>query len=362
MIFVANVGFITKVYASELDEYSVDDVQKFLNDNYEYQDIDFRGMVSELIKGDSKNVFRDMAGKVVHNIWMEIIGNKKAVLKIIIIAVISAIFSGFANALSDRQIDETGFYVTYIVITTILIGGFELIVLVAENMVKLVLGYVEVLLPSYILAIGTSVGTATGAGYYETMLISLMAIEYIFLKLILPGIRVYVVILLLNNILKEDMLSKTADIIRILIKWGSKFLIGFVTGINLLQGIMMPAIDNAKGRGIYKLFTALTGSGTRVLVDSIMGSGILIRNAIGISGIIVILCISLIPIVKVAVYILMYRVSAALIQPVSDKRIVESIGGVYKGAELLMKVMMGTVIVLMISIVVVCCMTNQIIV
>lgn len=346
-----------------LEDYDFSEIQEFLNQNSEYQKIDFEGMVREIMTGTSKNVFRDMTGQIIRNICSEIIYNRQAMIKIILLSILSAFFTCFAEAFQTRQITDTGFFVTYTVIITVLIGSFLVFSSVAEEMIRMLLKYMEVLLPAYVLSIGVSVGAATGTGFYEFMLLLILAVDYIFLKLLIPAIKLYVVFVLVNNILKEELMSRTSELLKTGIVWCTRILIGVVVGINIVQSMVMPIADTVKGRGAYRLVSLLPGigNGAKTVTEILMGSGILIKNAIGAAGLVVIVCIAAVPIIKMTVFAFMYRITAAIIEPVSDKRIVKSIGGVYTGAEMLMKVACVTALMFLISIVIVCMMTNKII-
>ena len=320
-------------------------------------------MLNEIMTGTSKNVFKDMAGMIADNVFAEIIYNKNAMTKIIVLAIMSAFFSCFSEAFNTKQITDTGFLITYTVIMTILIASFMVVCSVAEDMINVLLKYMEVILPSYVLAIGTSVGVSTGTGFYEIMIVVMMAVEYIILKMVLPAIKLYVVISLLNNILNEDMMSKTTELIRTFIRWSTKLMMGVVVGVNVVQSMVMPMADMAKGKGIYKVLTFLpgVGNGAKTISEIILGSGVLIKNALGVAGIVIILCIVLVPIIKMLIFSVCYRFTAAIIQPISDKKIVRSISGVYEGSEMLMQIMLTTAMIFMLSIVIICVMTNKII-
>lgn len=363
---VCGINLDIKVYGDEdidLSTYEVDDIQEFVNDEITYSDIDFKEMISEIMTGESKNVFKDMVSKISDNVFAELIYNKKAMSKIIILAIMSAFFTCFSAAFNTKQITDTGFFVTYTVIMTILIASFMVVCSVAEEMIGVLLKFMEVILPSYVLAIGTSVGVGTGTGFYEIMIIVMMAVEYIILKMVIPAIKIYVVISLLNNILNEDMMSKTTELIKTFIRWTTKLMMGVIVGVNVVQSMVMPMADMAKGKGIYKVLTFLpgVGNGAKTISEIMLGCGVLIKNAIGVAGIVIIVCIVLVPIIKVLAFSVCYRFTAAIIQPISDKKIVKSISGVYEGAEMLMQVMLTTAMIFMLSIVIICVLTNKII-
>ena len=68
-------------------------------------------------------------------------------------------------------------------------------------------------------------------------------------------------------------------------------------------------------------------------VDSILGCGIILKNAIGVVGVIIIIGICIMPIIKLATLSIMYNIASSVIEPLADTKIVkllEEMGGVFK--------------------------------
>ena len=68
-------------------------------------------------------------------------------------------------------------------------------------------------------------------------------------------------------------------------------------------------------------------------VDTVLGCGIILKNAIGVVGVIIVLGISVMPIIKLSVLTLSYKLLATVVEPISDKKIVgllEQIGDIFK--------------------------------
>ena len=69
------------------------------------------------------------------------------------------------------------------------------------------------------------------------------------------------------------------------------------------------------------------------VVDSVLGCGIILKNAVGIVGVIIIIGICIMPIIKIATLCIMYSLASAIVQPVADGKIVkilDEMGGVFK--------------------------------
>lgn len=68
-------------------------------------------------------------------------------------------------------------------------------------------------------------------------------------------------------------------------------------------------------------------------VDTVLGSGIILKNAIGLVGIILIVGICIMPILKLVVLTVTYKLLATVTQPIADEKIMsllEQIGDVFK--------------------------------
>ena len=76
----------------------------------------------------------------------------------------------------------------------------------------------------------------------------------------------------------------------------------------------------------------------------------MIKNSVGVAALIILLGITLAPMLKVFVMQMMYRVLAAFLQPIADKRIVGAISGVGRAGELYLKLLFDSVLLFFITI------------
>ena len=58
-------------------------------------------------------------------------------------------------------------------------------------------------------------------------------------------------------------------------------------------------------------------------VDSVLGCGLVLKNALGVVGVIIIIGICVAPIIKLAILTIMYNISSAIIEPLADEKIVK---------------------------------------
>lgn len=133
-------------------------------------------------------------------------------------------------------------------------------------------------------------------------------------------------------------------------------------GINVIQGMCVPIVDSLKTTAIKKAINFLPGFGTGVnaVTQVLLGTGSLIKNGIGAAALVIIVVICLTPIIKLVIFSLMYQGTAALIQPISDKRIIQCIMSVNEGTRLLLRIVVTAALLFMITIAVISISTNAV--
>ena len=185
-------------------------------------------------------------------------------------------------------------------------------------------------------------------------------VEVLILRFLLPVINIYIMVQVLNYLAGEEYLSQFAELLSKMVTWILKTLVTCVIGINVIQGMLAPAIDALKRSALTKTAEAIPGIGNAIggVTDVVLGTAVLIKNGIGMAGAAVMIAICAIPIVQMALMTLMYKLTAALVQPVSDKRITGCISSVSQGYELLMKVVFSTGLLFLLTIAVVTASTS----
>lgn len=97
---------------------------------------------------------------------------------------------------------------------------------------------------------------------------------------------------------------------------------------------------------------------TGAAAEVIFSCGLLVKNSIGVAGLITLSVIMICPIIKVLVFLFGYRFLAAVLQPVSDARIVDSIHDVSNGIGLYLRLLLSSSVLFFITISMACASTS----
>lgn len=354
-----------KAYAKETDlslteSSEFNDVNKSLDKLLEGESIDFKEMIVNVVKGKEPLDVDKLIQALFDQAFGQVNYVKRTVVHIMIITIAAALLSNFSNVFNNSQISDISFYVVYMLMLTVLMKSFVAVTNIAQNAVNSLIEFMQSLVPAYFLALTFAGKTTTAMIFYQAILMIITGIQLLFSNLILPLINIYVVLMLVNNISKEDFLSRLAQLLKGVIEWLLKAMLTVVIGFNIIQSLVAPAIDAFRTTMLNKTVSAIPGVGNAVnaVTDMVIGSAVIIKNGVGVAALIVMVVLSLTPLIQLWIFSLMYKLSAAVMQPISDTRMISCIGSVGDGAKLLIKVVTTSLVLFMLTVAIVTATTT----
>lgn len=339
-----------------------EDIDRFLQEEGtgDGQKLSFTELVKKLIAGEGREAGSIILAMVQNTLWAEICQGGQMAGQLLAIGLVGAIFANFASIFNGSQIAETGFFMTYLLAFTVLAAAFFGSVSVASQVLEKQVEFMKVLLPSYFLVVAWTGGSISSAAWMELVMFLIGAVQWLYLSFLLPAVRIYILLVLAGNMAKEDMLSKMTELLRSGVQWGTRSLIGLVLGFQVIQGMVLPYADAAKTAGAQKLLSAIPGigQGAGTVTKLILGSGVLIKNSMGAAAVVILAVISLVPVLKLVTLLLIYRMTAAVLQPVGDKRLIACISSVADGQKLLLGLTVSGLLLFVVTIALICMGTN----
>lgn len=301
--------------------------------------IDFEKIFSLITQGRLWEAGKDLLAQIFGNIGSELTGLKSLLAAVLILGIISAIFSDFSDIFSGQQLSQVGYYFTYLFLMAVLTRAFLEIADVAVVTVENIVTFVKLLVPAYFMAVGAAVGITTATAGYQIILVVSYGVQSLLLSAIMPIIYGYVVMSLINGLWTEERLSLLLDLMKKAINVVLKAALGMVAGISFIQSIITPAIDGVKASAFKKLVSVIPGIGNLAegVTEMVIGSAMLLKNSIGILFLILLAVICVVPLIKIIALAGLLKLSAALAGVVGDKRLVHCTDRVGDAGMLLFK-------------------------
>ena len=336
-----------EMYMDIYNEIGLNEVQYGIN-RLGMEDISFNAIFSG-IKNNDFNYVKQSVWKIIKKITVEdILVNKQLIIQLIIIVLLGSVFVKLSGSFNGNFVSEQGFYVTYLMITSILLSSFLISLDMVGDAIDSIISFVKIVIPVYALSMNFVGNPVSSAGMYELIMVGIWLVQIVISGIVLPMIKFYVIVSLVNNLNKEDSLSKLCILVRNIVIWMLKTIVVFIVGLSIIKSLLEPQLDALGKNTINKIVSAIPGGGMGALITgTFLKAGVVIKNSIGIAGIIILGIIALAPVLKTFIIMMLIRVTAAMLQPIGEKRYVNGIETLASGMSLLLKAIGSSVALFM---------------
>lgn len=342
------------------EQFDFSEIDSILGEIFPNKKLNFLDTITGLISGDMEFSFELVKQFVRDQFTYELENSRSGMIHILLIVIIAAVFSNFSGVFKSTQVSEISFFMLYMLLITICLNNFRILIdAVSMNLGRL-MEFMKLLGPIYFLAVGMATGSSTSVAFYQLVLLLIFLVELLILNFLLPITQIYLIMRILGELSPEIPISRFAEFLETVVNWALKTLMAGVVGLNVIQGLITPAIDSVKRSLVTKSGEALPIIGDVIggTTEVVLGTAVLIKNGIGVAGMLVCLVVCLAPVIQMAVTALLYQLVSALIQPISDKRLVNCVASMADGTKLLLKIMIATGVLFMLTIAVVATTTG----
>ncbi len=311
----------------------------------------FNGFVDEITSG--KNVF-DPSGILdffVNTFAKEMYDALKILAVIIAVVIISALIENLRNSF-NKSVSLN----SQIVVTALLAGLAGELFFQSSTYAETVSGDITKVMWA-ILPVMTTLTYSSGfitAGTVTHPILFFMCNVFaeMFHKILIPLCVVYLAISLADFISDTVKLGKFRE----LIKKSYNFLLGlimtFFTGLLTVGSFAGVSLDSVGAKGVKFAISNMVPFVGRSLSDAmsaVVSASLLLKNAVGITGIVCMLALCILPVIKIAVTIIAIRISAAVCEMIANEKTVQILSSVADSLSMINAAVIATVIMMIIS-------------
>lgn len=334
-----------------LKEINLADVQKMLDDFMGADSFSMKEALIKLTRGEQAFSKEAVQEFVYRFFFYQLDQEKELFVKLILLILLSAVFTSFAEVFENNQIGDISFFVVYLLFFTILMDSFSKMGSSLEKTISWMTEMMKGLAPAYYMTVCAASGAASAVVFYEGVLLMVWGIQWLLLTVLLPASGMYVLLQLVNSLSREEMLGKMAELLNTAVSWGLKSLLAAVVGLQIIRNLVAPVMDSVKRGLLSKAAGALPGVGNAVnmVTELVVTSAVLVRNCLGVVILVVFVLIGAGPMLYYGILSLLYRLLAAVAQPVSDRRMVRALGTMGEGCALLLRILFTAEVLCMLA-------------
>ena len=340
-------------------------ISTFLSDSEKYTQDTFGDIdISELFT-------QSLSGNIDNNAIMEIVfallgDNVKTALttiaSVMVVVIIHSILKAISENLGNENVSKIAYYIEYILIITLVLTNFSSIITEMKQAVQNLTGFANTLIPLMITLMITT-GNIVSSGMLQPILLLLITFISNFLtNILIPIALVSTALGIISKISDQAQVGKLSKFLDSSMVWVLGTVLTLFVSVTSLEGGLTSSIDGVTAKAAKTAISSVVpviGSILGDAVNTIMGCSNIIKNAVGVVGIVVILAICIRPIIQLAVLTITYYLGAALCEPIADEKIVgilEQMGGTFK---IFLAVMFALTAMLIIGIAIVMKISNS---
>lgn len=336
----------------------IEQAQKYTGEFFD--DIDLRDMLNQSMQGkiNNKSIFQ----KAIKLLGREVGTSLKIIISILVIIVIHGILKSITDSLENNSVSQIIYFVQYILIVTLIMSNFtEIINLIKETVSDLV-GFINVLIPLLVTLMIYTGNIATSTIIEPIILFVVNFVGNIISEVLIPIILIIVVFSIISKISERVQIDKLSKFLKSGVVWFLGIVLTIFVGVVSLEGSLSSSIDGLTAKTAKATVSAVIPVVGKVLgdvVDSVLGCGVILKNAVGFVGVIVIFSICIMPIIKIGTLSVIYRLASVIVQPVADEKLVkllDEMGDVFK---LLVGVLCALSVILIVGVTMVVKISNS---
>lgn len=313
---------------SELDLASLETVLKEIQDEYaDYiPSLDIRSVIANLRSGGGLSPKKILAS-LLRYFMSEVVGQSSLLGKLIVLAVLCALMKKMQDSLGG-DVGSVAYAICFLVLMGIALQSFAFTIQTVSASVSTMVGFIYSLLP-VLLTLLVSMGAAGSAALFHPLItVAATTVSTIVANTVLPLLYFSGVLYLINSFSDKLQVSKLASLLRDIAVGVMGLSFTVFIGLSVAQGTAAGVADGIAFRTAkfaVKNFIPVVGSLFSDVFETVAGCSMLIKNGIGLVGLMTVFILCAMPAIKIMVVVFIYKLAAAIIQPMGSNPVVDAL-------------------------------------
>ena len=345
----------------DFDEF-VNTMDEYIKDN-NIADIDLKEIANNMLNGketDYNTIFIKILSLFSKDIVKALTGGITIFIIVIIMGVISSM-----ELESKSDVTKIAHLACFLVIATLTISSFIEIITNFKDVVSTLTTIMQVVSP-FLMAILLATGAITSTGIIEPLLLFIAsAIGFIINYIVVPFICISVAFNVISSMSQNLRLTKMSKLFNSTSLWIIGIIFTVFLGILSLETSLSSSVDTLAVKttqAAVSNFVPVVGKFFSDSFETVVGATKIISKVGGTIGILAVILIAITPIIKILTVLIIYKILAALIEPIcDDENISKYISGFASTYQTILGILIGISILFVISTGIILNLSSQII-
>jgi stage III sporulation protein AE len=270
---------------------------------------------------------------MIRYLFNEVLYNGKLLGTIIVLTVLSMILQTLQTAFERNQVSKIAYAIAFLVIIILALNSFSVAVDSAKTAISRMIHFMLALVP-LVMTLLASMGNFGSVGMFHPLIVFMIhTIGTLIYTVVFPLLFLSAVLSIVSCLSDKYKVNQLANLLRRISIGVMGSLLTIFLGIISVQGATAAVTDGVTIRTAKYVagnFVPVVGRMFSDAADTVVGASLLVKNAVGMAGVVILLFISAFPALKILSLAFIYSFSAAVMQPLGNSPIVECLGIISK--------------------------------
>lgn len=330
---------------AQLEALDLDQLLRFT----EYVDEDFRELLPsldlrDLAAGSAARSPGDLLQRLLRSFLREVYLSMNLLRQLAVIGILAALLERLSGSFGSQMVVDLAFAVCFLILVLLGLQSFSTAAGAAQEAVRTMVEFMHSLLPM-LSTLLVAVGGITSAAVFHPLLWALVStLASLVQRLLLPLILLSTAFSLISQFSSGLAFPKLGGLFRqaVITILGIMFIV--FSGFMVVRGAIAPIADGISLRTakyLTKTLIPIAGGMFADAVEVVVGGSLLIKNAVGVLGLAMILLLVAAPLLKLVAMVFVYKLVGALLEPLCDKRLVQTLAAL-ESSLVLVIIALGT--------------------
>ncbi|MDL4841585.1 stage III sporulation protein AE [Aquibacillus rhizosphaerae] len=280
----------------------------------------------EFVKNRENLSVKEWISGIVEFLFFELVMNGKLLGSLIMLTLFCMILQTLQNSFENKTVSKVAYAIIYLVLIVLALNSFQLAASYVNDTISTMSGFMIALLP-LMLGLMASFGNLMAVSFFHPIIVFLIHTSVLLIsKVVIP---LFFLSALLNIVSTLSEGYKVTQLANLLKNIGLGLLGAFLTiflGVISVQGAASAIQDGVAmktAKFVTGNFIPVVGRMFTDATDTVLSASLLLKNAVGIVGVVILLAIVLFPAIKVFVIAIIYKLTSALLQPIGDGPVIK---------------------------------------
>lgn len=319
----------------------------------------FLNMVKRFINGENSNLYSNFFTYALSVIFNDVLNFVPLIAVIVVIAIIYSLISQFSTG-NNKSIENLIHIVCFSSIAVIVLKMVASTILEVSSTITLIENQMEIIFP-IILTLISAIGSVVTASTFQPILAVLtVGITKLFTMVLVPIFIFSIIFGVVGNISKTVRMEKFSKFFSSLFNWLVGIIFTIFISFLTIQGLTVSTIDTISfktAKFAIKSYLPL-GSYLSDGIGLIIASSVLIKNAIGATGLVLLFATIFAPIMKIVVLMLLLKLVSSIIETLCNEQISNFLFSVSKSLNMLNICLIAIGFMYLVSVSILMCCSN----